>query len=328
MLDGVRLARLQVDDDQLLALIREGNPFSGPAGATKMSIGRPKSPVDPLRTLGAVRREDDESLFSAFVRHGDDPLAVRQPPGQAVAHAGAAGESRRRTFPESHRVDGSAIHGGDRVSLGMKIESFHVLRGRNEFAVSLRSRTHDMDIQLDGIVSLAVEEVQVRSGVVDDPHSIGRRKTNVEVLVVRVPSQIAARDGARVEISKSLMIREEIDAFANPHRVREIPREPDELGERSVSPPVDPERAGRAAAIPLPPRGIAGVASDHDAVTTGFEGEGPRRAHPKRPRRPARGGNRVEVEVPAERLSPIAREDDVLAVRTPARDGALRRRAT
>ena len=47
------------------------------------------------------------------------------------------------------------------------------------------------------------------------------------------------------------------------HQRRELPRRR----------PIDPERPGRAAAVALPPRGIARVAAEHDALAARLEGD-------------------------------------------------------
>ncbi len=57
---------------------------------------------------------------------------------------------------------------------------------------SLRSRAVQFDLDLARFIHSRIKQVEIRTSVVDDPPSIGRRKTRVVFTVPRAPLKILA----------------------------------------------------------------------------------------------------------------------------------------
>jgi hypothetical protein len=103
--------------------------------------------------------------------------------------------------------------------------------------------------------------------VVDDPPSIGGRKTCIVFAVPRVPLKILTGRQARIEIPDAFVIGHKIDPLANPQWNGDIARERDQTPPLAAAIRVDPHIAGASAAIPLPARRVALIApDDHAAV--------------------------------------------------------------
>ena len=110
---------------------------------------------------------------------------------------------------------------------------------------------------------------------VNDALAVRRGKTNVILVLVRVPSQLAAVQRARINIADALVIRQEVNAIADPHRPARITVGQREPREDAAAHRIDPNLAGGTAAITLPSRRVGGVASNnHSPVRPGSERAG------------------------------------------------------
>ena len=139
---------------------------------------------------------------------------------------------------------------------------------------------------------------------------------DVEVLVVRVAAQVGAVGQHGVKVAVALVVGEEGDPSVDPHRVGQVAVQlGGEAFELAVSVAVDPELAGGAAPVALPPGGLAGehAGQDHRAFVADHrsEGDGFHRAQRELGGPAARDGQAVGVGVAAVGLAEGARDQDV-----------------
>ena len=160
--------------------------------------------------------------------------------------------------------------------------------------------------------------------MVGDAATVGRGEADVEVLVMGVAAQVLPVGAAGVEVPVRLVVGEEVDARADPHRVREVAAQRHQRRPRAVAPDVDPDRAGGAAAVALPAGRVARVTTDDDTLAARFERDRPGGPDAQRRRGAAGDGHRVEVGVAPEGLRGVGGDDDGLPVLGPADGGGER----
>jgi hypothetical protein len=158
-------------------------------------------------------------------------------------------------------------------------------------------------------IARRIEQPEVRAALVDDPPAVGLRVARVIVVVVGVPREAGAVGQARVEIAHALEIRQEEHAAVDAHRARDVAGELGHPPERAAARLVDPQVAGRAAAVALPPRRVGGVAAD-DARAAGTVREVIHLPQLQQLRHPAGGVDRPGAIVAEERLAPGRHEQD------------------
>ena len=208
------------------------------------------------RSVG--REHGQHFALGVTVRGGrDQPFVVVQPGQQPVAHAVRLAVLRDGAVPvvERERLAARA----DRQPGAVRAERRTVqetLRG-HEAAVALGARAAQANVDPGGRVLVRVEQVQVGARVVDEPLAVAGQVARVVVLVVGVAPQVLARGRARVDVAEAFVVGQEVDPLADPARSRQIAVQTQQRPERAAAVGVDPERAGRAAAIALPVRGVA-----------------------------------------------------------------------
>ena len=139
---------------------------------------------------------------------------------------------------------------------------------------------------------------------------------DVEILVVRVAAQVGAVGQHGVEVAVALVVGEEGDPSVDPHRVGQVAVQlGGEAFEFAVSVAVDPQLAGGAAPVALPPGGFTGehagqddgaFVADHRPESDGFH-----RAQREFSGPAARDGQAVGVGVAAVGLAEGAGDQDV-----------------
>ena len=139
---------------------------------------------------------------------------------------------------------------------------------------------------------------------------------HVEVLVVRVAAQSGAVGQHGVEVAVALVVGKEGDPAVDPHRVGQVAVQfGGEALEFAVSVGVDPELAGGATPVALPPRGFTGqhAGEDHGAFVAHHrsEGDGLHRAQRQFGGPAAGDGQAVGVGVAAVSLAEGAGDQDV-----------------
>ena len=139
---------------------------------------------------------------------------------------------------------------------------------------------------------------------------------DVEVLVVRVAAQVGAVGQHGIKVPVALVVGEEGDPSVNPHRVGQVAVQlGGEAFELAVSVAVDPELAGGAAPVALPPGGLAGEHAGQDngpfVADDGSERDGFHRAQRQLGGPAAREGQAVGVGEAAVGLAEGARDQDV-----------------
>ena len=306
----------QVDDDQLLALVAQRHPVS--SGGRRHQVGRAADVTlyHPRRS-GGVGAPHHDRLLTLGVAEGDETLTVGEPGGKTLSHRRRRTVTNRGTLPERDgdgRSPGDQRHG---VALRVEVDRLQMASGGHEATCSLWAGARGTDLELGRGLLDRVEQPEIGACVVDDPPPVAAREPGVEILVVGVPLQPPAGRGDRVEIPRSLVIREEIDASADPHRVGQVPLEPDERLELAVAVAVHPQRPCGSAAVPLPARRVAAVAANDHAPAAALERDRPRRTHLKQVRLTTIGGDGVDVLIHGEGASPVARNQHPLAVGGP-----------
>src|SRR5258708_36228836 len=107
-----------------------------------------------------------------------------------------------------------------------------------------------------------VEEPDLGAALVHDAPAIGRCMARVVVVVVGMAAQLTAVRSAGIEVAATLVIGEEPDAVAEPHRAGDVSLQHLETAKLTAAARVDPQRSGGAAAIALPARRVGGIAAD------------------------------------------------------------------
>jgi len=314
-LDRLRPPGLGVDDDHFLALVRDRDAVT--LGSDLHQQRASEVAPDALGPTGAGRVESEESLLAALVADREDRLSVARPAREAMAIGGRGTVPDAGALPQRHREQPASRDERGRVAVRVEVQTFEVPRRRNELLVARGTGASDADVEALAATTARVEHVEVGAGVVDDPPAVGLGETDVEVLVVRVAPQPFAVWIHRVEVAVALVVGEEPDARADPHRRREVARQVDQLRVLPVAIAIDPESAGGAAAVALPARRVAHVSPEDDARAVRLERDQPRRSDVQRLRRTAVDRDLPEVKSAAKRLARIAREDDGLPVRSP-----------
>src|SRR5258706_15493559 len=100
-----------------------------------------------------------------------------------------------------------------------------------------------------------------------------RYRERVVVVLVGGGAQLAAVGSARVQVADTLVIGEEPDAVAEPHRAGDVSLQHLETAKLAAAARVDPQRSGGAPAIALPARRVGGIAAD-DLCAFRTQGEG------------------------------------------------------
>ncbi len=248
----------------------------------------------------AVDRQHHELVLTTLVAEGSESRPVSQPGHETVADplreavlAGGAVEEREG---EGLAPDDC----GERMTGGVQRELGEALRRVHETGPPLRAGTGHDDRDLLRRRIPWREAVEPPSRGVDHDAAVASRIAGVEVLVCAVASEVAPVRCHRVQVADPLVVGEEVDPLAEPHRAREAaaevgedpgeawhgrvltrspfgPRSPVRDGPRAGSGPTvdtgapvgvgirrwpDPELARRPAPVALPPGGLTGVPTE------------------------------------------------------------------
>ena len=100
-------------------------------------------------------------------------------------------------FPVAECKRLAANDGDERVPLWMQCNTLKETRRIDKATLSLRSRAVQFDLDLARFIRCRIEQVEICASVVDDPPSIGGRKTCIVFAVPRVPLKILTGRQAR-----------------------------------------------------------------------------------------------------------------------------------
>src|SRR5258708_15943302 len=131
----------------------------------------------------------------------------------------------------------------------------------------------------------------------------------VVAVLVGWGAHLTAVRSAGIEVAATLVIGEEPDAVAEPHRAGDVSLQHLETAKLTAAARVDPQRSGGAAAIALPARRVGGIAAD-DLGAFRTEGEVVHLPVGKKRGQAALDVQRVSAVVAKERLPPGRDEDD------------------
>jgi hypothetical protein len=276
---------------------------------------------------------DLDAVLAALVAHHHHGGAVADPGGQPIPDPVGTAVLADGLLPQRHREELPPRLEGDGVPGGVEGEVPQVPVGGHELAGPLHPRAVEVDPDPVAFVGGGVVEPDLGGVLVDDPGAVGLGETGVVLVVVGVAAEVVAVGRGRVEVADPLVVGQEPDPVPDPHRRGRVAGQAEEPAEVAVAPPVDPQIAGRAAPVALPPGGVGGVAPQDDgrlpvpavpAAAAGAagaaEGDLPGRAVGQSLDGAALGGHGVGVDHVMEGLPGLGREQDP-PVGRPAPDG-------
>ncbi len=190
----------------------------------------------------------------------------------------------------------------------------------NEAARRLRGRGRCSDRDALRAVGARIEQHDLAAAGVDDARAVGRRIAREVVALVGVALHVAAVRAGRVQVADPLVIGEEEDALADPHRPHQVAVElAADPRERSAAVAIDPQVPGGAAAVALPARRVEVVAAEHGRAV-GSNVERHRVADRETAREAAVARDRERDRLLDERRAGVGGEVDLAAVVRPAGD--------
>src|SRR5437879_881894 len=127
-----------------------------------------------------------------------------------------------RSLPVSHRKSLAARRKGSGIALGMQSIGIQVMAGCSELAIALRTHTRHLHTHLARLLRLGIKQVEISSRVIDQTLAVACQAARIEVMMCGMPLQILASRRARVDVTNTLMIRQEVDALTNPAGISEI----------------------------------------------------------------------------------------------------------
>ena len=241
----------KVDQNQLVPVVGQSNLV---LLWRHLQLDRPArvEAREPHRLFASVGVEDHQGFLSALIGHRDEPLAVRQPVGEAVSNTVPRTVLVDRPLPVRHRENAAARGERDGVPLRMRRVVFEVPRRVHVFAVALRPRTAEVNVDLPRPPASGIEQKQVGPRVVDDPAAVGGGIPQVVVLVIRMPPQSLPLGRAGIQVADALVVRMKVNPIADPCGARGISPRFDQPLEAAAPVPVHPELPDRPAPVPLP----------------------------------------------------------------------------
>ncbi len=267
------------------------------------------------------RFADLEVLRAAFVADAHEAAAVVKPLGEPVPDAAGLTVCDRGLFPKRHREGAPARDQRQRRPIRARGEVLEALADFNEASRGLGLARRGFDLDPQDAIGRAIQREERCARRVRDRRSVRRGEAHEVFGFMRVPAQVAAVGEDRVDVADALMIGEEVDALAGPHRPDEIARERDQAHEDSVAGAIDPDIARGTAAVPFPARRIVGVAADDEAAV-GMLRDRARVAEPKRFGPAAACRHAIRARFARERRVGVGAEEDGASVGRPAGDGA------
>ena len=335
---GPAPGRGEVDDEQPAVVRGEGcEPPVGRAGELQdpPQTARP----EPTGRHRPVRRTELQDVVALGVGHPhhDRPVVVAGTPGpvgggrdddrQPAADAGHVGDRPHRSVTVGEPVDGPADLDRARPAgpVGREVAERVLDVDRRGPPGGPRAAEPDVDPRRGAVGRQVVEDEEVAEALVDTPFAVPGQRPRVAVRVVGVPAQAGAVEADRVDVAPALVVADQGQALADPHRVAELPvelgQEPDEA---TAAVGIDPELARIAAAVALPRRSPAAVRvgpEDH-------RGPRPDGVPGHRPPRQRLGARAVHRDGPCPGLRPggptgRARRQDVVVVQPAEHPGRL-----
>ncbi len=196
--------------------------------------------------------------------------------------------------------------------------------GGHELAVPLHPRAVEVDLDAVPDARGRVVDPDLGGVLVDDAGAVGLGEPGVVLVVVGVAAEVGAVELRGVEVADPFVVGEEPDPAPDPHRRSRVAGQAEQPAEVPVPSPVDPQVAGRAAPVPLPPGRIGGVAAQDDrglpVPARSAEGHLPGRSVGEALHRAALGGHGVGVDHVVEGLPGFGGEQDP-PVRRPTSNG-------
>ena len=253
---------VDVDDMELVPVVGHGHQRAlrrGGQVGDAPQVHRLQPPA-----LGLTGLVDLDAVLAALVAHHDHGGAVADPGGQAVPHPVGTAVLADGLLPQRHREELPPGLEGDGVPGGVEGEVALVPVGGHELAGPLHPRAVEVDPDPVPLVGGGVVEPDLGGVLVDDPGAVGLGEAGVVLVVVGVAAEVAPVGRGRVEVADPLVVGQEPDPVADPHRGGGVAGQAEESAEVAVAPPVDPQVAGGAAPVALPPGGVGGVAPEDD----------------------------------------------------------------
>ena len=281
-----------------------------PSGATTSSSTRPSWPAAMRRVPPSSVSSSASSPSASVTQIADLRLGT---------HARQPGADARGVGERAHRAVavGQPLHGAadvDRAGATGRVDAERLgvgqrLVDRCDGRLPRDARTGQLHLDRDGLAvgGEVVDAVQPAGALVDQPRraalEIAAEVAGVVAGVVAVPAQVAAVGGDRVDVAVALVVGQEHQPVADPHRVGELAVElGEEALELAAAVGVDPEPAARAAAVPLPRGGFAVHRAHQDGRAAGVPGQAADRAVGQPLGRAAVGRQRVGPRARPERL--------------------------
>ncbi len=262
------------------------------------------------RRVDAVRRQDRHHFVFVGVvtRRRDQVAAIVEPRQVAVADAIRRAVLRDRALPVGEGERLAAGGDGETCPIGVQLGAVEIAGGGDEAPVALGARAAKLDFQAPRLVGPSIEHVQVGAGVKHEPLAVGGHVARVEILEVRMAGQLSTLDRAGVHVPVALVVGQEEDALATPAGTGQVAVEPHQRHVAAAGIAVDPERAGRPAAIALPGGGFArGLSPEHRCAT----------------RAVGKGGRRPERELGRQAAAHRHAVEPLLAGKGPGGDGCV-----
>ncbi len=236
-----------------------------PPAARRRAHRHHAADVPRQRAADAVLEHFD-AFLAGRVADGDERRAVVQPLRQPIPDAVGDAELADCALPEREGEQLPARVDGEAVACRMHVVRAEVVRRRDELARRLRAMRRHLDVDPRGALRRGIEQPDVGAALIDDALAVGLRVARVEVVVIGVPAHVGSVRQARVEIADAFGIGQVVDAPADPHRARQVARELRHAAERPGPGRIDPQMAGRSAAVALPARRIRRVPADDPRV--------------------------------------------------------------
>ena len=221
LVDDADVPSLEIDEQQLVTMVRDRDDVRSRRGgefgdAADVLAGRDRGPRLAARVAYL------EAFAAVLVADANEALPVAEPFGFAITHAAAGAVLDNGFFPERHREWSAARNERERGAVGTGRKTLEICGDFNEAARGLRRCRRRLDGNERAAAARHVEAMDLRSRGIDDRSAVGRRKANEVFGLVRVSAQIAAVGFDRIDISDPLVVGEEVDAVADPHRPAEI----------------------------------------------------------------------------------------------------------
>jgi hypothetical protein len=105
----------------------------------------------------------------------------------------------------------------------MEFIAVEVVRGRNELAIPLCSHARKRNLKRTDVFCGRIKKIEVCPCMENEALPISREIPCIEIIQVTMTTHVFPLGRARVNVSDSFMIREEVDALSHPAWIGYIP---------------------------------------------------------------------------------------------------------